>query len=87
MRTLQHRKIRRAVEVYLDGEADSVLAAEIQRHLRDCWSCSQDGEWLLLIKASLRRIEARRPVDLAVARLNRYATRMMKEDSTGATPS
>jgi len=76
---LQHRKIRRAVEVCLDGEADAVLAAEVRRHLSECWSCSQDGEWLLLIRASLHRIEARRPVDLAVARLNRYATTVMKE--------
>lgn len=73
----QHRKIRRYVEVYLDGEADPALAVEVRRHLGQCWSCSQDAEWLALVKAALRQIDSRRPVDLAVARLGRYASSLI----------
>lgn len=74
VRQLQHRKIRRAVETYLDGEADPALAVAIRRHLGECWTCSQNAEWLLLVKAALRQVDSRRPVDLAVARLGRYAS-------------
>lgn len=70
----QHRKLARSVEAYLDGEADPASAVEVRRHLGECWSCSQDAEWLLLVKSALRQIDARRPIDLAVARLGRYAS-------------
>jgi hypothetical protein len=86
VRIVQHRKIRRAVEVYLDGEADSALAVDIRRHLDQCWSCSQDAEWLLLVKAALRQMDARRPADLAVARLGRYTSSLIGPPGTGFHP-
>jgi hypothetical protein len=86
VRILQHRKIRRAVGLYLDGEADPALAVDIRRHLGECWSCSQDAEWLLLLKAALRQIDARRPVDLAVARLGRYTSSLMYPPGSDVLP-
>jgi anti-sigma factor RsiW len=76
--TLQHRKLRRAIESYLDGEADPALAAEIRRHLAECWTCSEDAELLRLVKVALHQLDARRPIDLAAARLSRYAASLRK---------
>lgn len=73
MPRMQHRELRRGVERYLDGEANPASAAVIRRHLAECWMCSEDAEWLGLIKTALGRIGERRPLDLAVARLARYA--------------
>lgn len=68
-----HRLLRRGVENYLDGEAEPVLAARVRRHLAECWSCSEDAEWLLLTKAALWQLGARRPPELVVTRLQRFA--------------
>ena len=70
----EHRALRRGVETYLDGEADPGLAVSVRRHLAACWACSEDAEWLVLIKGALGRIGDRRPPELAVARLARYAS-------------
>ena len=72
--TREHRTLKRGVETYLDGEADPSLAVSVRRHLAACWACSEDAEWLVLIKAALGRIGERRPRDLGVARLTRYAS-------------
>ncbi|MGH9104532.1 MAG: zf-HC2 domain-containing protein [Acidimicrobiales bacterium] len=61
------------MEAYLDGEADPAFALVVRGHLDECWACSEDAEWLSLIKTALGRIGRRRPPDLAVARLARYA--------------
>lgn len=76
--TREHRVLRRGVETYLDGEADAGLAVMVHRHLAECWACSADAEWLSLIKIALRQIAERRPPELAVARLARYATTLSK---------
>jgi len=68
--------MRQGVEAYLDGEADPGLAASVRQHLALCWACSEDAEWLVLIKAALRRAGDPRPADLAVARLARYASNL-----------
>lgn len=70
----EHRALYRGVETYLDGEADPGIAVSARRHLAACWACSEDAEWLVLIKAALGRIGERRPADLTVARLTRYAS-------------
>ncbi len=74
MNTREHRALKRGVDTYLDGEADPSLAVSVRRHLAACWACSEDAEWLVLIKSALGRIGERRPSDLAVARLARYAS-------------
>ena len=71
--TREHRALRRGVETYLDGEADPSLAVSVRLHLAACWECSENAEWLVLVKSALGRIGERRPPDFAIARLARYA--------------
>lgn len=73
MNKRDHHVLRRGLEAYLDGEASPALAARVQEHLAECWSCSEDAEWLVLVKVALRQIGDGRPPDLVVARLTRYA--------------
>ncbi|MDA8354944.1 MAG: zf-HC2 domain-containing protein [Actinomycetota bacterium] len=77
MNRFEHRRLRQGVEAYLDGEADPALAVRVRRHLAECWSCSEDAEWLVLIKAVMARVGRRRPAELAVARLGRFATSLL----------
>ncbi len=70
----EHRILRRGVQIYLDGEADATLAVLIRLHVAECWACSEDAEWLWLIKTALCQLGGRRPPELAVARLRRYTS-------------
>ncbi len=72
--TPEHRALRRGVEAYLDGEAEPTLAVAVRRHLAACWACSQDAEWLVLIKAALGRAGTSRPSELLLARTKRYGS-------------
>ncbi len=78
MRHLAHRRIRREIEAYLDGELagpDRVMA--IERHLDDCPDCRQGLDVLQRMKCSLRRLACNRPTDLtAAARLRQWARRL-----------
>jgi anti-sigma factor RsiW len=74
MSPLTHRRMRRAVTAYLDGELDATDAHAVAAHLRECWACSGDAEVTRMIKRSLRN---RRCDDfLAVVRLRRFAARL-----------
>ncbi|MGH9082673.1 MAG: hypothetical protein ACRDWN_04945 [Acidimicrobiales bacterium] len=77
--TREHRVLRRGVETYLDGEADPSLAIVVRRHLGECWTCSEDAEWLTLVKTALSRIAERRPSELVVTRLARYASTLAEQ--------
>lgn len=79
MNNREHRVLRRRIESYLDGEADPAVAAQIRRHLAECWSCSEDAQWLALVKATLIQFGARRPPELAAARLARYVYSLSAE--------
>jgi anti-sigma factor RsiW len=67
-----HRRMRRDLDAYVDGELPRVRVAAVEGHLEDCWGCSGEAETLRLMKWSLRRLAARRPSDLALARLRRW---------------
>ena len=73
MNATEHFALRRHVESYLDGEAESALAPRIRRHLTECWWCNERAEWLTLVKGSLRQLDQHRPPKLAVFRLQKYA--------------
>lgn len=73
----RHRALRRALEAYLDDEATAVVAMEVRRHLERCWACSEDAEWLLLMKAALQRLGHHRPPELAVLRLERLTQSLL----------
>jgi anti-sigma factor RsiW len=56
MNWLAHRRMRRTVSAYLDGEVDAATAAEVADHLRHCQDCSGDAELIGLIKTSLSNL-------------------------------
>jgi anti-sigma factor RsiW len=68
-----HDRMRRAIGAFLDGELPPARAAAVEVHLDDCWGCSGDAEALRLMKRSLQRLRHRRPSELTLARLRRWA--------------
>ncbi len=76
----EHRRLRKGVEAYLDGEADPALAVTVRRHLSECWSCSEDAQWLALVKAAVARIGGRRPPELSLARMSRFALSLLERE-------
>ena len=73
MLSAAHRRVRRAVDAYVDGELTRSQAAAVEAHLDECWGCSGEADTLRLMKRSLQRLAARSPSDLARARLRRWA--------------
>jgi hypothetical protein len=70
MLTPGHRRKRRQVEAYVDGELHSARTiARVEQHLHVCWGCSGDADALRLIKSSFRSLADRRPTDLGLVRL------------------
>jgi anti-sigma factor RsiW len=69
-----HRRLRRKVSAFVDGELDLVTATAIERHVGRCWGCSSAVEQFRLIKASLQHIGHGQPDALGAARLRRWAT-------------
>jgi anti-sigma factor RsiW len=74
---IAHGRMRRAVDAYLDGELPPARAVAVEVHLDQCWGCSGYAETVRLMKRSLRRLAQRRPDNLAVARLRRWAEARM----------
>lgn len=74
MLSLAHRRYRRAVHPYADGELDRRATQVLADHLRKCAGCSHDLSVVMAIKGSLRRLAGREPPTLAAARLRRWAT-------------
>ncbi len=75
----EHRRMRRRVEAYVDGQAATTAeTCTVQAHLRECWSCSGEAELLWLIKRSLRLRIDRQPTDLATARLRTWARTQLR---------
>jgi anti-sigma factor RsiW len=70
-----HRRLRESISAYVDGQLDPYAARRVARHLQECWWCSEDAEFALLIKESLRRNRTRHP-DVGVARLRRWAAQL-----------
>jgi anti-sigma factor RsiW len=71
MKWLAHRRMRRAVSAYLDGELDGAAAEAVSAHLRECWACSGDAELMRMVKKSLRDLASRHRDALTVMRLRR----------------
>ena len=80
---LAHRRMRRAVEVYLDGELTPQDRAEVVGHLSICWECSVAAETLRLLKRALSHSRDRTPTSVAEGRLRRFAEKLA---STGPGP-
>lgn len=68
-----HRRIRRDVEAYLDGELTGLdRVTDIEAHLDECADCRNELDVLDRLKCSLRRLALGRPTDLTAARLRRW---------------
>jgi len=84
---LAHRRVRRAVEAYLDGELETDAGAQVGRHLSICWECNTAAETLRLLKWALRQRGARTPTTMADRRLRRYAEELAASaGAQGALP-
>lgn len=68
-----HRRRRRQVMAYVDGEVDVTDAHDAAEHLRECWDCSGEAELLRVTKHALNRLGRSRPDDLTATRLKRWA--------------
>lgn len=73
MRALAHRRFRRAISRYADGELDASAAEAVASHLLECDGCSRNLAMVLAIKGSLRRLADTEPPTLAAIRLRRWA--------------
>ncbi|MCA1692882.1 MAG: zf-HC2 domain-containing protein [Actinobacteria bacterium] len=71
--SVAHRRVRRRVETWLDGELGPGESRSVRRHLDGCRDCRGDAELLRRIKASLARLDRRRPPTLATVRLRLWA--------------
>jgi anti-sigma factor RsiW len=84
---LAHRRLRRAVEAYLDGELTPEARAEVARHLSICWECSIGAETLRLLKRALSHHRDRTPSSVAERRLRRFAEDLVAGGQPGQAPS
>jgi anti-sigma factor RsiW len=66
-----HRRIRRDVSAYLDGEVGAATASAVRANLRQCWACSGDAELTRMIKHSLHNLASRHDDVVALMRLRR----------------
>jgi predicted anti-sigma-YlaC factor YlaD len=71
-----HRRMRRAVERCVDGEAPRRERTWVLAHLRECRNCRAAALFLVEVRAALRRRRRNEPVMLASARLRRWARRL-----------
>ena len=65
----------RALQVWLDGEADEVTVRRAAEHLEDCPRCALEAAVYREIKNSLARQEA--PDETAVARLRAFGIALL----------
>jgi anti-sigma factor RsiW len=83
---LAHRRLRRAVDAYLDGELTSDARAEVANHLSICWECSIAAETLRLLKRALSHRRDRTPPSVAEHRLRRFAHALAAGGEPGQAP-
>jgi len=82
----RHRRMRHAVEAYLDGELRPQANDEVARHLAICWDCNTLAETLRLIKQSLRQRRDRTAVLLSERRLRRFAEDLAADPTSRPRP-
>jgi len=76
MSTWAHRRTKRLLSAYVDGELDQDASATVAAHLRDCWGCSGDVEITRMVKRSLRNLGDRDRDALGALRLRRFTTQL-----------
>jgi len=75
---LAHRRMRRTLEAYLDGELPPQAGSEVARHLSVCWECSTLAETIRLLKRALRRRRELSPDTVTARRLRRFAEELAR---------
>jgi len=78
MSAYRHRRERRLVQAYLDGELQGAPARAAAEHLGLCFDCSSAAETQQLVLASLRRLAAQVTPPLAAMRLRRYGRDLVR---------
>ncbi len=73
MNRIAHRRMKRAVTAFVDGELGPAAEGRVEAHLRDCWDCSGDVELARMVKASLHHLADRNQDALTALRLRRFA--------------
>ena len=76
MSTWAHRRTKRLLSAYVDGELDQAASTAVAAHLRKCWGRSGDFEVTRLVKRSLRQLGDRDHDALGTMRLRRFATQL-----------
>jgi len=67
MSTWAHRRTKRLLSAFVDGELDDASFRRVFAHLRECWDCSGDVENTRIVKRSLRNLGGRKIVAAATA--------------------
>lgn len=74
------RKAVRALQAYLDGEADPPTAAAVSGHLKACRRCGLEADTYEAIKQMLASAPSRSDADAAVLdRLHRFASDLVED--------
>lgn len=76
MTRLAHRRMKRALSAYVDGELDAPTSDAVAAHLRECWDCSGDAEIIRMVKRSLRTLGDRERDALGALRVRRFASQL-----------
>jgi hypothetical protein len=84
MRALSHRRFRRAIGRYADGELDATSAQALAAHLLECDGCRRELAMVRAIKGSLQRLADAEPPALAATRLRRWTATL---PGSGKVPS
>jgi anti-sigma factor RsiW len=71
-----HRRTKRLLSAYVDGELDQAPSAAFAAHLRKCWGCSGDVEVTRMVKRSLRNLGDGDHNTLGTLRLRRFAAQL-----------
>jgi hypothetical protein len=82
--TPSHRRLRRAIGRYADGELDATGVQAVATHLLECETCNRELATVRAIKGSLRRLADAEPPTLAATRLRRWAATL--QNTGGLTP-
>ena len=87
MSTWAHRRTKRLLSAYVDGELDPVATGAVAAHLRECWGCSGDVEVTRTIKRSLHLLGDRDHDTLGTLRLRHFAAQLAPEQTGPARSS
>jgi anti-sigma factor RsiW len=66
------------LDAYVDGELDTAQQRDVAAHLDGCRGCTEAATTTVEIRRSLRRLASTAPLEIAIARLHRWATALRR---------